>query len=231
MLAIVSSDMCYIKDTLQKLSYKKENSPYKTEVYKCNYKNHEFIIMSMGYGKINIGSSLRYLKEKYDIKVVLIVGSAGSITDYNPILSAVIPYSTLEFDVDFTPNGYLPSVVPNLSKGFYKTDEDLLDCLKKICLSSNINYSNDKIATSDMYVCNYGLASSIRREYNAGAVDCESGSVGEFCYINNIPYACIKIISNFANNASIKQYNLNEYDASKICSRVTYKFIKKFYEE
>ena len=230
MLAIVSSDKSYVEEVLQKLNYEREESPNKTEIYKCNYKNHEFIIMCMGYGKVNIGSSLRYIKEKHNVKVILLVGTAGSVTDYNPIFSAIIPTSTLEFDVDFSPVGYNPSVIPYLNKGLYKTDDDLVDCLKRICLSCNINYSSDFIATSDMYVSNYALSNSIRRDYNAGAVDCESGSVGEFCYINNIPYSCVKIITNYANNNSIKQYNLNNNEGVRLCNKITYKFIKEFYE-
>lgn len=230
MLAIVTSDRNYVSDILEKLKYSKETSPNKTEVYKCNYKEHEFIIMVMGYGKVNIGSSLRFICEKYPIKVILAIGTAGSVSDTNDIFSAVIPYSTLEFDVDFMPNGYGSAVIPKLEKGFYKTNEDLVECLQRASSMCGTNYSNDLIATSDMFVSNYNLSNSIRREYNAGAVDCECGSVGEFCYINDIPYACVKVISNFANNNGIKQYDLYDDESSRVSQRITYKFLKEFYE-
>lgn len=230
MLAIVTSDRHYVSDVLEKLNYTKETSPNKTEVYKCNYKEHEFIIMVMGYGKVNIGSSLRFICEKYPIKVLLTIGTAGSVSDTNDIFSAIIPYSTLEFDVDFMPNGYGAAIIPKLDKGLYKTNEDLTECLQRASSMCGTNYSNDLIATSDMFVTNYNLSNSIRREYNAGAVDCECGSVGEFCYINNIPYACIKVISNFANNNGIRQYNLYDDESSRISQRITYKFLKEFYE-
>ena len=106
----------------------------------------------------------------------------------------------------------------------------LNDCLKRASNTSGVSYSNDLIATSDMFVSNYSLASSIRREYNALAVDCECGSVGEFCFVNNISYACIKVVSNFANNNGIKQFNLYDDESSKISQRITYKFLKEFYE-
>ena len=38
MLAIVASERCYVSDLLEKLSYTKEESPNKSEVYKCTYK-------------------------------------------------------------------------------------------------------------------------------------------------------------------------------------------------
>lgn len=230
MLSIVTSDRGYVNELLEKLKYQKEDAPIGAEIYKCKYKEHDFIIMVMGYGKINIGSSLRYLCDKYNIKAMLCVGTAGSISDTNDIFSCIIPNSTLQFDVDFMPNGYLAGQIPKVKKSIYKTNDDLNDCLFKACNKCGVNYNNDLIASSDMFVNNYNLASSIRREYNAGAVDCESGCVGEFCFINDISYVCIKTISNFANNNGLKQYNLYDDESSKICQKVTYKFLKEFYE-
>lgn len=230
MLAIVTSDRCYVNDVLEKLKYSKESSPNLTEVFKCDYKGHEFIILTTGYGKVNIGSSLRYICDKYPIKVILVVGTAGSITDTNDIFSAIIPKSCLEFDVDFMPNGYGAGELPKIEKALYKTNDDLNECLQRSSSICGTNYSNDLLATSDMFVTNYNLSNSIRRDYNAGAVDCEAGSVGEFAYVNDIPYACLKVISNFANNNGIKQYNLYDGESSRISQRITYKFLKEFYE-
>lgn len=230
MLAIVSSDRCYVNELLEKISYTKELSPNKTEVYRCNYKDHEFLIMVLGYGKINTGSSLRFICEKHKVRAILVVGTCGSVSDSNDVFTAVIPSSSLEFDVDFMPNGYMQGVIPKLSKGIYKTDDDLNDCLKRASSLAGVSYTDDLIASSDMFVSNYGLANSIRREYNASAVDCECGGVGEFCFINNIAYACVKVVSNFANNNGIKQFNLYDNESSKIAQKITYKFLNEFYE-
>lgn len=230
MLAIVSSDRCYISDLLDKLDYSKKQSPNKSEIYECTYKEHKFIILVTGYGKVNIASNLRYLCDTYKIKAIIVIGTAGSIQDGNDIFSAIIPISTLQFDVDFAPIGYLAGQIPKIEKALYKADEDLTECLKKSAMKTGVNYSLDVIASSDMYVSNYNLANSIRCEYNAGAVDCESGIVGQFCFVNGLSYASIKIISNFANNNSIKQYNLYDYESSLICQRILNKFLKEFYE-
>lgn len=230
MLAITTPDSCYVEDLLKKLNYEKEKSPNKTEIYKCNYKEHIFIIMVTGYGKINQGSALRYLCDNYPIKVILSIGTAGSITNENEIFCAMIPNYTLQFDVDFIPNGYKEAQIPGIDINMYKTNDDIVECLKRIVSLNGVKYSLNHIASSDMFVNNYNLSNSIKRQYNAGAVDCESGSIGEFCYINDIHYACLKIISNYANNNGIKQFNMNDEESSRILQRLTYKFLKEFYE-
>ena len=230
MLAIVSSDKKYISNLLDKFMYKKEKSPNNTSVYVCKYNEHKFIIMVMGYGKVNIGSSLMHIKEKYNVKAVVLVGTAGSIVDNNQILSAIIPLNTLQFDVDFIPNGYMEGQLPGIDKAIYSSDTDLNECIIGCCNNSYINYSNDIIASSDMFVNNYALSNSIRREYDAGAVDTESGAIGEFCYVNDISFSCIKVVSNYANNNAIKQFNMYDEEASLISQKIAYKFIKLFYE-
>ena len=231
MLAIVTSDKKYINNILNKLKYSKEDSPVQTKIYKCEYNTHYFILMETGYGKVNIGSSLRYIYEKYNIGAIVCIGTCGSINDSNDIFSAVIPSSCLQFDVDFMPNGYISGQVPNVNKAVYNTNHDLVDLLVRVCDKLNVSYSNNIIASSDMFVSNYSLANSIRMEYNACAVDCESGSVGEFAFINNIPYSCVKVISNYANNNGIKQYNLYDDEASMIAQRITYKLLNEFDKE
>lgn len=229
MLLICSSEKCYINDLLEKFSYTKEESLKNTQIYNCNYNEHEFIIMTTGYGKINIASSLRYAIDKYKINVILCVGTAGSISDNSPIFTSVIPNNTLQFDIDFMPCNKPSVTLPNLDTGIYKTNNDINECLKRASSNSGVNFNDGIIASSDMYVNNYNLSYSIKKDLMAVSVDTESGSIGQFCYINDIPYSCIKVISNFANNNSIKQLRLYDDEASKIAQRITYKFLKEYY--
>lgn len=230
MLALIAPDKKYVNDLLQKIGKEKEKSPVDTDVYKCSYKEHEFLLMITGYGKVNLGSSLRYLCQTYPVKVIFQLGTAGSIVDTNEVFSAVIPTGVLQYDVDFTCVGYSPAQVPLLNKGVYQPNPDLVECAERACQMCGVNYSTDLIATADMYVYNNNLANSIRKEYNAGAVDCESGSVGQFAYQNRIPFVCLKVISNFANNNSVRQYNLYDEEAGKTSQRIAYKFLKEYYE-
>ena len=231
MLAIVSSNKKYFKGLLEKVDAKKEEGNFKKEIYRCKYKEHNFIVMSLGYGKVNIGSSLNYLCSKYNIKAIIVVGTAGSITDSCNIFSAVIPNNSLQYDVDFMPLGYSLGQIPKVSKAHYETNEDLNGCLKRASSICGVDYTDLPIATSDMFTSNYNLANSIRREYNAACVDCETGSIGEYCFINDISYASVKVISNFANNNAVKQHNLYNEESTIICERIIYKFLKEFYDE
>lgn len=230
MLLVIAPEEKYINTLVSKYEYTKKNTINGVILYNCVYKEHQFLVATTGYGKVNIANTLRCLCDNYDIKVITQIGTAGSISDTNDIFSAVVFNSSLQFDVDFSPIGYLPGVVPNLSKGIYPTNDDLRDCMQRSCQICGVNYTNDLIASGDMFVCNNSLANSIRREYNAGAVDVESGVVGQFAFQNKIAYVGVKVISNFAYNNSIRQYNLYEDEAMLTAQKIANKFIKNYYD-
>lgn len=230
MLLIIAPEDKYVDNLVSKFDYTKKQAINGVNLYNCVYKEHQFLIATTGYGKVNIINALRYLCDNYDIKVIVQMGTAGSISDANDIFSAVIFGGALQYDVDFSPNGYSPGVIPNEIKGIYPTNEDLRECMETSCSICGVNYTNDLIASGDMFVCNNGLANSIRREYNAGAVDVESGVVGQFAHQNKIPYVGVKVISNFAYNNAVRQYNLYEEEAILSSEKITGKFIKNYYD-
>lgn len=230
MLLIIAPEDKYVSNLINKFEYTKKNAVNEMSLYNCNYKEHQFLVATTGYGKVNIINALRYLCDNYDIKVIVQIGTAGSLSDFNDVFNAVIFSGSLQYDVDFSPNGYSPGVIPGMTRGIYPTNDDLRECMQRSCSAFGINYTNDLIASGDMFVCNNGLASSIRREYNAAAVDVESGVVGQFAYQNKIPYVGVKIISNFAYNNAVKQYLLYEDEAILIAEKITVKFIKNYYE-
>lgn len=229
MLALLVPESSYLNYILDNVENCKVDSISHTIIYKANMMNHDFIIMVTGYGKVNIARSLQYLIDNYQVKVLLTLGTAGSINDSNSILNAVIVNNTLQYDVDFTPLGYAPSVIPDMKKGIYSSNEDLVTCMQEACYNANVCYINDLVASGDMFVCNNGLSNSIRREYSAGAVDCECGSIGEFAYVNKIPFIGLKVISNYANNNAVRQYNLYNEEASLISQKIVYQFLKGYY--
>lgn len=230
MLLIIAPEKKYINNLVEKFDYTKKGIINKVGIYNCTYNNHQFLIATTGYGKVNITNALRYLCDNYDIKVIVQIGTAGSISDANDIFNAVVFCNSLQYDVDFSPLGYSPSIFPNELCGIYPTNNDLRECMQRSCITCGVNYTNDLIASGDMFVCNNNLANSIRREYNAGAVDVESAVLGQFAYQNNIAYVGVKVISNFAYNNSVKQYKLYEEEAISISEKIASKFIKNYYD-
>lgn len=229
MLLIVSPEEKYINDLLLKFDYNKKNNLNNINLYSCNYKSHQFLIATTGYGKVNIASSLINILNNYPIKVILLIGTAGSIDNKNDIFNAVIFNKAVQYDVDFSPIGYDVGVIPKMNNLYYEVNGDIKGALQRSSIACGISYTNDLIASADMFVNNINLSNSIKEEYNAGAVDAESGVVGQFCYMNNISYAGIKIISNFAHNMAAKQYKLYDDKASLIAQKITYKFIREYY--
>ena len=228
MLLIVAKEDKYINNLLNKLEYTKENVD-NINVYNCKYMDHNFLIIITSYGKVNVASSLIRIFNKYRIRVIVQMGTCQSISNDLDILNAVIYKGALQYDVDFSPLGYSPSIFPFMDTGIYFTNDDLRKCMEDSCSKCNVNYTNNLISSADMFVSNNNLAKSVRVCFNSSSIDDYSGTIGQIAYINKIPFVGINIVSSYANNNAVKLYNLYDNEASSICQKIVYKFIKEYY--
>lgn len=228
MLLIVAKEDRYINNLLEKINNTKETVK-NINIYNCTYMDHNFLIATTNYGKVNVSSALSYIINKYKISVITYIGTCQSINNNLDILSAVIYKGSVQYDIDYCPLGIKSGMLPYMKNEEFLTNHDLNECMREICKKYNINYNTNLIASADMFVSNNNLARSIKTCYNASSIDDCSGTIGQIAYLNNIPYVGICIVSSYANFNAVKLYNTYEEEAISMCQKIAYKFINEYY--
>ncbi len=224
MITILVPEISYVEYILSKCNYEKCEIG-KCEAYECLFKNQKFLILVTGYGKVNIASAIIHLVHKHECVKLVQIGTAGSINGCLHILDASISKSALQFDVDFTTLGYPSFTLPKEGKSLFNADKELIYKLKKACEIENVNYGVGVVGTSDSFVANTCTANNLNSKYGIETIDCECGSVGQIAYNLCIPFAGIKVISNFANNNAANQYRLYDEEAILICQKIILTFL------
>ena len=62
------------------------------------------------------------------------------------------------------------------------------------------------IATGDQFIHEQGALEKIRETFGASACEMEGGSIGQVCYLNQVPFAVIRAISDNADDESHIDY-------------------------
>ena len=78
---------------------------------------------------------------------------------------------------------------------------------------SKITYSNDG------YICASGdsfVQSSV--EIDCDIVDMEAYAIAKACYLESVPFACFKFVSDFADKSSANDFNQNVLKAGEVFS-------------
>ena len=67
MLLIVAKEDRYINNLLEKINNTKETVK-NINIYNCTYMDHNFLITTTNYGKVNVSSALSYIINKYKVR-------------------------------------------------------------------------------------------------------------------------------------------------------------------
>lgn len=208
----------------QKLSIYKTNHIYSIlgmniYIYKLYYTTI-FLIQS-GIGKISSSIACCILINKYKVKFIINIGSAGSVNNNIKILDIILATDLIYHDVNLTNWGYAIGQIPKLPKSFH-TNYILRNNIKDIFHQYNIRYHEGLIISGDSFIKD--KKNIIQSFPYALSVDMESASIGQVCFQLQKPILIIKIISDLCNNHSSKIFKKH---INKISYKI-YKIIKYF---
>lgn len=199
--ALPSEYINLIRFTTNKKDFYYENLPVTT----CHIANHDVLIACSGPGQEAAYQCAKILFARYHITFALSTGIAGSLNLNLKIGDIIIS------DKIIKPNICSFSVSPEIYNViFHKCKESVQEnCSRK----PNIQIA--AIVSAAGFINEAEQSKALEKQYNGMCVETESGSVMQACQENKINCAAIKIISDFANEASINTIKQTQFAVTK----------------
>jgi len=194
--------------------------------YICDLKDIKVIITKSGIGKVNSAVGTQLLISNFSPDYIINTGVAGGISKDVNVLDIIIASETMQYDVDVRSFGYKIGQIPQMEEYIFKTDKKLKNYLEE-SVSKTDKYKIGRIISGDKFVSNKSTKTYLEKEFNALCVDMESGSIGQVCYINKVPYIAIRSISDNADESSTINYKEFEKKAAKKSADIVIKTINK----
>lgn len=185
-------------------------------------KDKQIIVLKCGIGKVNAAVNTLKLISEYKPNIILSVGVAGGLNTNMQIMDTIVGTSYAYHDVRCgKPNK--KGQVQGLPESFV-IDSYILNEIKELNIP-NLHFG--QIVSGDCFVEKKKDYEKITNEFPlAKAVDMESTACAQVCYLNNIPFAALRIISDIPlKGDSGKQYNDFWSDLSKNSFEVAKKII------
>ena len=190
---------------------------YNLKIYTGTINNKEFLLVRSGVGKVNAARVCQIITDKFDLKCVINVGSAGGLNENLNIGDIVVGEKLVQHDFNVTVFGREKGFIPETGR-FFESDKDLLEKCK------NINIDNQKIfngiiGSGDIFLTDIDLKEEIKQEFNCDCVEMEGAAIAQVCALNKIPFLVIRSISDIPNGKN--EIDFNEYlkFASKNCAK------------
>jgi len=174
-----------------------------------------------GIGKVNAAIGILEMINHYSPDCIINTGAAGGLDHSIKVTDVVVGTSIVYHDVYCGPQCEYGQV-----QGFptyYKVNKDLLN--KALSLKLDFNIVPGLISTGDKFITKGQDLESIKKNFpETLAVDMESASMAQVCYIYNIPFMSFRIISDtpWANDDNLSQY----FDFYKDAPEESFKVIR-----
>lgn len=157
----------------------------------------DVVLLECGVGKVNAAVGTQIMIDSYKPDVIINLGIAGSLKKEITIGDIVISNDCVEHDMNITaldePRGQI--WLPDEKRIDIPADKDTVEKLAECCQNLGSHVKIGRIATGDLFVVYRRQRESIAFEFDALCCEMEGAAVGHVCYMNKVPFAILRSIS------------------------------------
>lgn len=160
-----------------------------------NIGEHEVVAAVCGIGKVFAAICAEAMILQYHVDMVINIGVAGSLTKDLGVLNIALADKVVQHDMDTSPLGDPVGLLSGINQIFLPGNEAMRTLLAECIREEGIHYLVGAIATGDQFMADEGKKALIRERFGAIAAEMEGGSIGQVCYMNEVPFAILRSIS------------------------------------
>ena len=178
------------------------------------------VVVRCGIGKVNAAICTQILADVFQVSCVINTGVAGSLNATLDIGDILVSEDALEHDMDVSPLGYEPGVIPQLDCSIFQADERLktlaLTCCQKV--NPDIQVLSGRVVSGDQFIAAKDVKERLISLFHGDCAEMEGASIAHTAYLNGLPFVIIRAISDKADDSAQMDYPTFETAAAKHCA-------------
>lgn len=188
-------------------------------------KDVKIVVAKSGIGKVNAAMCTQTMILQFNVEKIINIGVGGALSGDLHVYDVVVADKLCQHDMDTSPIGDPVGLISGINMIYIPTDEEMTKKIETSLQKIAGGYKKGTIATGDIFVDTKEQRERIATTFDAISADMESCSIAQVCYINKIPVAVIRAISD-ADGAV--DYMSFAQKAARISIDVVSDYIKNF---
>ena len=156
------------------------------------------VLARSGVGKVFAALCAQTMILKFGVTEIVNSGVAGPLTPELHIGDVAISTACVQHDMDTSAVGDPVGLISGINMIELPADTKIADELDRVCAAANVNHRLGVIASGDQFVHTTERRVWIVSTFNASAVEMEAAAIAQVCFVNKIPFAAIRVISDEA---------------------------------
>ena len=189
----------------------------------------QVVIVRCGIGKVNAALCVQILADLYQVTHVINTGVAGSLNAKLDIGDILVSRDTLHHDMDVSPLGYEPGIVPQMDTSIFPADPVLVDLASTVCREVNpdIHTQIGRVVSGDQFIASKEVKDRLISLFRGDCAEMEGAAIAHGAYLNQIPFVILRAISDKADNSAQMDYPSFETAAAAHCAKLVEELVAR----
>ena len=188
--------------------------------------NENVCIAQCSPGKVNAALCAQIMLDCFDVECIINTGIGCSLSENVKIKNVVIASDVCQYDIDTTGCGDPKGYISGLGVVKLDADKDLSSALFQAAEACNAKAYLGTVASGDTFIASSELKKSIAEDFGAICGEMEGGAIGQVCFVNSVPFAVIRCISDGGDENSQIAYPVFKKIAAENSAAIITSFIK-----
>lgn len=211
MIGIIVAEEKELEEVLNITLIKNKRDIFDKTFYIGSINKKEVVIVKSNVGKVNSARSAQMLIDNFDIKIVINIGTSGSVDNNLNIGDVVVADRLYQYDFDVTAFGRKLGEIENIGECIY-TNKNILNKISKDLIVGGI-------ASGDKFITRMEDKTFIRDKFNVMCIEMEGASIAQVCYLSNIPFLVIRSVTDKLDGTSEVDFvKFLEYSSRKVAN-------------
>ena len=174
--------------------------------YRGRLAGQDVVLAKSGVGKVFAALCAQTMVLNYGVTRFAVSGVAGSLSKDLHIGDVVIATTCVQHDMDTSAVGDAIGMVSGINRIRFEADAATVRLLESVCRERHVPYTLGIVATGDQFVASAAKERWIADTFGAVASEMESCAVAQVAFVNRVPYAAIRVISDEADGKTPEDY-------------------------
>lgn len=219
MIGIIGAMEVEIEGIRSVMTDKKEKTVSGVRYVSGKLGNNEVVTAVCGIGKVFAAICTQTMILDYKPELIINTGVAGSLSAELNVCDIAVADKVVQHDMDTSPLGDPKGLVSGINVIYFEADKAASALLSEIVKEYGINTVGGTVASGDQFIASKEVKNRIVTDFGAIACEMEGAAIGHVCYVNNVPFAVLRAISDKADGVA-------EIDYPSFCKMAADNYIK-----
>lgn len=180
------------------------------------------VVVKCGIGKVNAAVCAQALCDLFGVTHVINTGVAGSLDARIDICDIVVATDAVEHDLDVTPLGYQPGEHPDFKLVGFEADVHLREAIVAAAAQAapDIHVFEGRVCSGDQFIGSGAAKKRIVSTFGGSCCEMEGASIAHVCWLNKVPFAVVRAISDKADDSGSMSYQEFEIKAAANSTKI-----------